>query len=873
MFKAVVKHYEGKQYKKGIKASENILKKFPNHGETLCMKGLTLNCMGKRDEAHEFVRKGLMKDMRSHVCWHVFGLLHRSDRNYNEAIKAYKQALKIDPQNLQILRDLSLLQIQMRDLNGFVLTRHTILNLKPNNKIHWLAFALAKHLSQDREGSVSVIDIYLGTLTDNAPELRRGFESSELALYRNNVLAEIPNNERVALKHLDECKHLVVDEGAWLQAKAFLHLKLGEFDDAKEFYHALFKRGQTENYPVHSGYMCALLNLEREKCESALKLKGVDTVATTQTLSSEQKALLLDSYKKEVAHINPRSNAMKRIPLTLLEGEPLRDAMDKYCRKDLSKGVPYLAADLHALLLSEEKNGKITRMKDPIDVKSHPTFDIMVHLVDGYIDSLLSSAKFPGQKEEESPSTILWTWYLRACLHEFAGEYVEGLEVLEKCLVHTPTAVDVYERKARLLKLSGVIEGAAECLDVGRELDKQDRYINNKTTKYLLRANRDEDARNRISLFTRHEGNPEQNLFDMQCTWYELELAACLTRKGEWGKSLKKYVAVEKHFEDFHEDQFDFHSYCIRKVTLRAYVDVLRWEDDLWSQKCYGRAAEGIINCYLHLYDNPKDALTGDEEPDYSNMNAAQKKKAKNIYRKKKKAAEKRAAEKEEQKKTEGNLNGDKKNKTKTEVVDEDPNGDVLLKRNPLDQAKKYISTLVKNAPNRFATWILQYDVAVRRGKKMMALQALFKAKSIDPSNSELFQRSVDFAFNIHIRNDDSCDSVVSEILTSETATLLGGKSVEDYVSENYTSVKNDNLTDLPMRLAVAKASVLTKTASIVDVASLITIEGLKGRKVSVANCRKAIEFLNSLGEDAHGVKSCWISKVKEKYPLVNNFD
>ena len=83
--------------------------------------------------------------LRSHVCWHVYGLIHRSERNYNEAIKAYKQALRIDSGNLQILRDLSLLQIQLRDLHGFALTRQTILNLKPNQMIHWLTFALSKH--------------------------------------------------------------------------------------------------------------------------------------------------------------------------------------------------------------------------------------------------------------------------------------------------------------------------------------------------------------------------------------------------------------------------------------------------------------------------------------------------------------------------------------------------------------------------------------------------------------------------------------------------------------------------------------------------------------------------------------------------------
>lgn len=64
LFKSVVKHYEVKQYKKAVKQADSILKKFPNHGETLAMKGLTLNCMSKRDEAHALVKQGLMSDMR-----------------------------------------------------------------------------------------------------------------------------------------------------------------------------------------------------------------------------------------------------------------------------------------------------------------------------------------------------------------------------------------------------------------------------------------------------------------------------------------------------------------------------------------------------------------------------------------------------------------------------------------------------------------------------------------------------------------------------------------------------------------------------------------------------------------------------------------
>ena len=91
LFKDVMRLYETKSYKKGLKAADQILKKNPSHGETLAMRGLILRYMDRKDEAVENIKKGLMHNMMSHVCWHVYGLVHRADRNYMEAIKCYKQ--------------------------------------------------------------------------------------------------------------------------------------------------------------------------------------------------------------------------------------------------------------------------------------------------------------------------------------------------------------------------------------------------------------------------------------------------------------------------------------------------------------------------------------------------------------------------------------------------------------------------------------------------------------------------------------------------------------------------------------------------------------------------------------------------------------
>jgi tetratricopeptide (TPR) repeat protein len=176
VFKQIIRMHEMKQYKKAIKTADTILKKFPEHGETLAMKGLCIRSLAldtekeKKEEAYKLVRKGVAADIKSHVCWHVYGcgsltavactpararafsvfppkrsrtppeaplprsrkprahsrrivglkclgcparrLLYRQDREYKEAIKCYLNALRIDKENINILRDLALLQVR-----------------------------------------------------------------------------------------------------------------------------------------------------------------------------------------------------------------------------------------------------------------------------------------------------------------------------------------------------------------------------------------------------------------------------------------------------------------------------------------------------------------------------------------------------------------------------------------------------------------------------------------------------------------------------------------------------------------------------------------------------------------------------------------
>lgn len=60
-----------------------------------------------------------------------------------------------------------------------------------------------------------------------------------------------------------------------------------------------------------------------------------------------------------------------------------------------------------------------------------------------------------------------------------------------------------------------------------------------------------------------------------------------------------------QHFVEITDDQFDFHTYCMRKMTLRSYVDLLKLEDVLRMHPFYFKAARTAIEIYLSLHDNP----------------------------------------------------------------------------------------------------------------------------------------------------------------------------------------------------------------------------------------------------------------------------
>lgn len=372
-------------------------------------------------------------------------------------------------------------------------------------------------------------------------------------LYQNQILQESGNIEK-AQKHLEEFQSQIVDKLAVRETMGDLCLKLGNYDEAIKIYEGLIKRNP-ENTLYYNKFI------------ESKQVTDIDEI--------------VELYKKFQVDY-PQSICPKRLPLNVAAGNRFRELIDDYLRRGLRKGVPPLFVNIRSLYGDEQK------------VK------IIEDLAVSYHDQLQKSSHFSSADEEaklpaEPASALLWTLYFLSQHYDNLRETEKALQYINAAIAHTPTLIELFVAKGRIYKHAGDLIEAYKWLDEAQSLDTADRYINSKCAKYMLRANMVKEAEEICAKFTREDVPAMENLNEMQCMWFQTECALAFQRLERWGDALKKCHEVDRHYSEIIEDQFDFHTYCMRKMTLRAYVGLLRLEDVLRRHPFYYKAAKCAI--------------------------------------------------------------------------------------------------------------------------------------------------------------------------------------------------------------------------------------------------------------------------------------
>ncbi|MCJ1286234.1 N-alpha-acetyltransferase 15, NatA auxiliary subunit [Xylographa opegraphella] len=818
LFTQVVKNYENKQYKKGLKAAEQILRKAPNHGDTQAMKALIMNSQGHSDEAFALAKIALTNDMKSHVCWHVYGLLWRSAKNFEEAIKAYKFALRLEPESQQIQRDLALLQMQMRDYQGYIQSRKAMLQARPALRANWTALAIAHHLAGELTEAERTMTTYEETL--KSPPPKTDMEHAEAVLYKNTIIAEMGEIER-ALEHLDAAAKNSVDKQSVMEMRATYLLRLERKEEAEKVYRALIDRN-------------AELRVYYEGLQSALGLDLSDSTAIKQ---------LYGAY----ADKNPRGDAARRIPLDFYQGDDFREAADQYLQRMLHKGVPSTFANIKALYKDSSKCNVVQELVESYAAGTHTP------QTNGVTD-----------KQTNGSSSLFETSTLYFLAQHYnyylSRDLPKAMSYIDKAIELSPNSVDLHMTKARIWKHNGNIHKAAETMEYARSLDIRDRYIYTKAAKYHLRNDDHETALETMKKFTKVEavGGPLGDLHDMQCIWYITEDGESYMRQMRIGLALKRFTAVYNIFEVWQEDQFDFHSFSLRKGQIRAYVDMIRWEDHLRDHPFYSRAAMNAIQCYILLHDNPY--LAHGSHPNGVNGNGKldpnEAKKAAKRARKEKEKQDQVDAEKKDAKKTAGVAGAD----GEVKKVDTDPQGEKLVQTTePLKDAMKFLDPLLEFSPKSLEAQRVGFEVFIRRKKYLLAVRCLLAALSTSPSDPIAHYQLIRLQHALSTLADPLSPKV-SAVITSEFSSRYPSSKADlekhnnDFLKEHKDSAQHQ-LAGLQARQFLDPG---TREANEKEVLRMISEES-----IGMTDAVRALEIVKEWGGDASKVSA----KAAERWP------
>ncbi|RKF54157.1 N-alpha-acetyltransferase 15, NatA auxiliary subunit [Golovinomyces cichoracearum] len=741
LFRQVVRNYEDKQYKKGLKAADQILRKNPKHGDTIAMKALILNSQGKTDESFSLAKVALQCDMKSHVCWHVYGLLYRTAKNFEEAIKAYKFALKLEPESQQIQRDLAWLQIQMRDYQGYVVSRTAMLQSRPGFRVNWTALAIAHQLNGDIAEAERVLTSYEETLRN--PPSKTDNENSEAVLYKNTLIAEQGDIQR-ALQHLESVENSCLDRLAVLELRAKYLTKLDRKEEAIKAYHLLINRNS--EYKLYYDSLIEVMNIDPTDHRARKKI--------------------YDEYAEKF----PRCDAARRLPLDFLESEDFREAAHNYLNRMLNKGVPSTFANLKHLYSNDFKKNILAEIvqnylaENELQMKNNPDSDRIIL-------KCLSAAYY---------------YLAQHFNYHLSRDLDKAMEYVEQAIKVDSQNVDLHMTRARILKHYGDIQRASEVMEYARTLDERDRHINTKAAKYQLRNDESEKAVKTMGLFTRADtvGGPLADLHEMQCMWFLIEDGESFARQGKIGLALKRFKTIHEIFDVWYEDQFDFHSFSLRKGQIRAYVDMLKWENNLREHPYYTRAAISAIKVYISLHEKPlQDRANGSAS---SNVDASEKRKAAKKAHKEQLRVEREAtAKKNTTLRPSTKIGGEEKNK-----YNDSDDMKLAATTDPLNEAMRYLLPLLQHRPRSIDTQLIGFEVYIRRKKYLLALKCLLQAISLDKDHPNIHEQKIHLKL-VFDTERVSLPSEIIEAMESEFGLLSEALNLKNF-NEEYLMKNKD---------------------------------------------------------------------------------
>lgn len=574
-FQMALKEFDAKRYEKVEKLCDRMISKNPKDDQALALKGLNYYFLQKPELGEKILKQALKANFKSPVAWHFYAIFHKEKGNYSQAMKSYNKALNFAPTNFNIIRDLSYMQLYLRQLDSFVQTCKLGVENKPGMLINWVTLAFSYSLVKDYKSALAA----LNSVEKLGKETLKKNDIHELKLFNAMIQSKDKKYEE-AMNYL-------------------IHFK-SELIDKPMVYDMIVQNAiKAKKYNIGLDYCTKALNLNPDNINLILyyfimKINQNDFQPKTYNdlLNIQENYKYLKDMIEVLSELKnnyPKSKIIKNLELSFSQNEEFEKKFENYFINQLEITIPSIFINIQFIYKLQPHKIKIIQK-----------------ILDKYNANIKSSSKI--NDNLDLPIHVAWVYFYEAQHYLFLSELEEAINYINVAIDITPSVIEFYMVAAKIFKHSYMIDNYILAYDKARMLDVGDRYLNAKTAKIYLRSG---DIEKNSELMKEFVSDPltEENIKFTETLWYLNECGGAFLIKKNIIRSHYCFRNVINVFLAIIKDQVDFYNFCLRRNMLKDLYHTIVFLNGIAKNKYVIQALIkiDIIYNYLKANENNKE--------------------------------------------------------------------------------------------------------------------------------------------------------------------------------------------------------------------------------------------------------------------------
>ena len=574
-FQMALKEFDAKRYEKVEKLCDRMISKNPKDDQALALKGLNYYFLQKPELGEQILKQALKANFKSPVAWHFYAIFHKEKGNYSQAMKSYNKALNFAPTNFNIIRDLSYMQLYLRQLDSFVQTCKLGVENKPGMLINWVTLAFSYSLVKDYKSALAA----LNSVEKLGKETLKKNDIHELKLFNAMIQSKDKKYEE-AMNYL-------------------IHFK-SELIDKPMVYDMIVQNAiKAKKYNIGLDYCTKALNLNPDNINLILyyfimKINQNDFQPKTYNdlLNIQENYKYLKDMIEVLSELKnnyPKSKIIKNLELSFSQNEEFEKKFENYFINQLEITIPSIFINIQFIYKLQPHKIKIIQK-----------------ILDKYNANIKSSSKI--NDNLDLPIHVAWIYFYEAQHYLFLSELEEAINYINVAIDITPSVIEFYMVAAKIFKHSYMIDNYILAYDKARMLDVGDRYLNAKTAKIYLRSG---DIEKNSELMKEFVSDPltEENIKFTETLWYLNECGGAFLIKKNIIRSHYCFKNVINVFLAIIKDQVDFYNFCLRRNMLKDLYHTIVFLNGIAKNKYVIQALIkiDIIYNYLKANENNKE--------------------------------------------------------------------------------------------------------------------------------------------------------------------------------------------------------------------------------------------------------------------------